>query len=54
MAAMNKPNDSFSSNRRTFIKKTTGAVTATSALAGVTRHSALCRFGWDCDLGSGR
>ena len=36
MAAMNKPNDSFSSNRRTFIKKTTGAVTATSALAGVT------------------
>ena len=36
MAAMNKHNDSFSSNRRTFIKKTTGAVTATSALAGVT------------------
>ena len=41
MAAMNMHNDSFSSNRRTFIKKTTGAVTATSALAGVTSRRAF-------------
>ena len=34
IAAMNKPNDSLSSNRRDFIK-TTGTVTATSALAGI-------------------